>query len=159
MSWSWGSNVPAWPQEAVFTLAAGWFFVRAVHGQPAHRRTGGSRWHDLHHAVMAGTLSWSIIAMSSPHPPGGRDAAHLHADTMTMSHHHGTVSRIPDNGPAAVALAVYFIVAAGPWLSTAVRAARRPDGTSEQHTRGHALDAACHAAMSIGMAAMFAAMA
>jgi hypothetical protein len=68
MSWSWGSNLPAWPQEAVFTLAAGWFFVRAVHGQPAHRRTGGSRWHDLHHAVMAGTLSWSIIAMSPPHP-------------------------------------------------------------------------------------------
>ena len=106
MSWPWGPALPLWPAEAAFTLAAFWFFARAVYRQ---------RWPDLHHAAMSAALTWSIAAM-----PGPR---------------------------AAVAVAAYFLIAAVPWGYTAARAGRRE------------IEAAGHAAMSLGMAAMFVAMA
>jgi hypothetical protein len=106
MSWSWGMSVPALPQSAAFTLAAGWFLARAARPRP-----DGPRWHDLHHAAMTGALAWSITTMSAPHP----------------------------------VLAVYCVVAAGPWLYAALR--------------GRAVAAAGHALMSAAMAVMFVAMA
>jgi hypothetical protein len=147
MSWPWGLNLPVWPQEAGFTLAAGWFFARAVHGPLDRAKPGGLRWRDLHHAAMAGAVTWSITVMTDPRPMRAHRAASMHA-----------VPANPRDLFTAGLLATYFIVAAGPWLSTVVRAARTC-GNLESRSRRHAVEAASHAIMSIGMAAMLLAMA
>jgi hypothetical protein len=95
MSWRWGSTLPIWPLEAIFTLAAAWFYIRAVHGRHDGTHPDGPRWRDFHHAAMAGAL----------------------------------------------------------------RAARNSDTSGRRQSRRQAAEAAGHALMSIGMAAMFAAMA
>lgn len=157
MSWRWGSELPAWPMEATFTLAAAWFYIRAVHGGRGGTQTKGQRWRGFHHAAMAGALTWSIAAMPDHRPMG----AEGRADMMSTVHHHLTGSGLPnrDNAVATLALTAYFIFAAWPWLSMAVRAARESDGMGRRQSRRHAAEAAGHALMSLGMAAMFAAMA
>jgi hypothetical protein len=156
MSWRWAPILPIWSLEATFTLAGAWFCLRAVHGRRAGTRTDGPRWPDVHHAVMAGALTWSIAAMSDLRPSGtvGRD------DMMT-AHHHLTAAATPHpaNAVATLGLTAYFILAAWPWLSMAVRAARNSDDRARRQSRRGAAEATSHALMSIGMAAMFAAMA
>ncbi|WP_426504459.1 DUF5134 domain-containing protein [Dactylosporangium sp. McL0621] len=167
MAWSWGSKLPVWPQVVAFTLAAGWFVARVVRGRLERTRPGGAWWHDLHHAATAGTLAWSIAAMSGLRSMGSGGDPHARDDMMPTSHHHEMPSSVPASAAhpgnavvvAMVVLTAYFVVAAWPWLSTAVRAARRSGGTTEPQGRRHAVEAASHAVMSIGMAAMFVAMA
>ncbi|MFI5894923.1 DUF5134 domain-containing protein [Actinoplanes sp. NPDC051513] len=146
-SWSWGSKLPVWPQEAAFTLAAGWFFVRAVHGPLDRTQSHGSRWHDFHHAAMAGAVTWSIAVMTDPHTMGGHPASARPAPAVS-----------PADGLTAAVLTVYFVVAAWPWLSVALRAVRKSNH-HELGKRRPAVEAASHGVMSIGMAAMFLAMA
>jgi Domain of unknown function (DUF5134) len=147
MSWPSAMDIPVWPQEAGFTLAAGWFFARAVHGPLDRAKPAGVRWRDLHHAAMAGAVTWSITVMTDPQPMSEHRAASMPA-----------VAANPRDLFTAGLLAMYFIVATGPWLSTVVRAARTR-GNLESRSRRHAVEAASHATMSIGMAVMFLAMA
>ncbi|MFC5007419.1 DUF5134 domain-containing protein [Dactylosporangium cerinum] len=146
-SWSWASKLPVWPQEAVFTLAAGWFFVRAVHGPRLRVQSGGQRWRDLHHAVMAGAITWSAAGMTDPHST----AEHIHSSMPAQAAN-------PAGVDTTAVLTVYFVAAALPWLSAAFRAAWKSDHREPQRRR-HAVEAASHGLMSIGMAAMFLAMA
>jgi hypothetical protein len=165
MVWSWGSKLPVWPQVVAFTLAAGWFAVRVVRERFDPAPPGGTWWHDFHHAATAGALAWSLAAMSSRRSMGDDSDVHLRNDMMPMAHHHEIAPSAPaspanlGNAVAAVVFTVYFLVAAWPWLSTALLAARSPGATTESHRLRPALEAASHAIMSIGMAAMFVAMA
>jgi hypothetical protein len=142
MAWPHGPKLPVWPQEAGFTLAAGWFFARAVHGPLDRPKAGRPRWRDLHHAAMAGAVTWSIAVLTGP---------------QSMTEHRAAPMPPRDVFTAGV-LAMYFVVAAWPWLSMVMRAVRNC-GNREARRRGHAVEAAGHAIMSIGMAAMLLAMA
>jgi hypothetical protein len=94
--------------EAIFTLAAAWFYIRAVHGRHDGTHPDGPRWRDFHHAAMAGALTWSIAATANLHTMGARDRG----DMMTM-HHHLAASATPDrdNVIATLGLTAYFVFA------------------------------------------------
>lgn len=124
MIWPWGRNVPVWFQAAVFGTATVWFLVLLTGDarlRPASYPSGSrGLWH-AHHALMMGAMTWMVVAMPV---------------SMSMP---GAVTVI------SVVLAAYFVLAAIPCLSGALR-------------RRRALDAACHAVTSVGMGGMLLAM-
>lgn len=95
MAWSWGSKLPVWAQVVAFALAAGWFVARVVRGRLHRTQPGGPCWHDLHHAAMAGTLAWSMAAMSGLRSIGSFGDPHARDDMMPMPHHHEMPSALP----------------------------------------------------------------
>jgi hypothetical protein len=126
MAWSWGAGLLVLPQVAAFTLAAGWFGVRAARG--LIDRSAG-RWPDLHHAAMAGALAWSIAR-----PMAAGEA-----------HHH------PAPPFAAVVFSAYFLVAAWPWLWAALRTIRSSGRAESAEPVGHAVMSIGMAAMFTAM--------
>jgi hypothetical protein len=134
MTWRSAPVLP-WAQAAVFGCAVLWFTLaapRLTAGAPARSASG---WHD---ALMAGAMIWMIFAMPA---------------AMPMAPAHGMTSMSRPAAPTAVRvvsalLAAYFGLATIPWLvRAAVPGPRLRDRV-----------AACHAAMSAGMAVLLLAM-
>jgi hypothetical protein len=138
MAWPHGLRLPVWPQEAAFTVAAGWFFARAARGPLDRAKSASPRWRDLHHSAMAGAVAWSIAATTDPQP----------------MMEHGTASGPTGDVFTAGLLALFFGLAAWPWLSMVMRAVRNR-GNLPPGSRRQAVEPAGHAIMSIGMAVMF----
>jgi hypothetical protein len=101
----------------------------------------------VHHALMAGAMIWMITAM-----PADMRMAHAgpaRAAMPAMSHPSMPHPSMPAAVQAvSVLLAAYFALAAIPWFVWACGPRRRVNGRA----------AACHAAMSAGMAVMLLAM-
>lgn len=165
MAWSWGARLPVWPQVVAFTVAASWFGARVVRVRLGRTPPSDLWWHDFHHAAMAAGLAWSLAVMPDSSSRGGTGDVHAQRGMMVMPDYHqmphsgGMTSSAQGSAAGAgtavtaVALTVYFFVAAWPWLSTAMRAARDSRGIGRQGRR-HAVEAVSHAVMSMGMAAM-----
>lgn len=142
MCWSWGMNVPAWPQMVVFALATVWFVALA--GSPGLRsrlrQPVSGRLPHIHNALMMAAVVWMIIAMPASMALGDGAPPTMAATMIDLP--------VGTTGLAMVSalLAAYFLLAALPWLLRAVDTART--------TRTHAYDAISHAAMSLGMGAM-----
>ncbi|GAA2658288.1 DUF5134 domain-containing protein [Streptomyces lunalinharesii] len=165
MVWPWGMDLPAGPQVVLFVAGALWFAGAALFRADASHRAKASL-AALPHVVMMGAMAWMVAAMdpsgmtatggggAMADMPGMDMSASVGAATMHLT---GTGQRL-----AAVLLAVVLAVVALRWLAHAFDVARsgRADG-SEAAVRhvGGALDPACHAAMGLGMAVMFALMA
>jgi hypothetical protein len=160
MIWPWGARIPVWPQVAVFGLGVCWFLgllvVSRLRAEPRRRLLHDSA--HLHHLVMAAALIWMIVTMpgvenndSMPQMSGA--TAMPAAMTAMASPSHASSLLIG-------ALAAYFLLAASPWLVSMTGAGRRkPDPVGEPSTtaeskRHRSFDAASHATMSIGMAAL-----
>jgi hypothetical protein len=150
MIWPWGARVPVWPQAVAFVLAACWFLAPVVSARfRPTPQPQGLRWSPhVHHATMAIALVWMILTMpgaASMDPgmpgPGGDDA-------MSSAMAAASVDPLGATEIINVVLAAYFLLSALPLLS-AVRAGRNDPGR-----RHRVLDAASHATMSVGMAAL-----
>lgn len=174
MVWGGGVGVPVVPQIAAFALAVTWFLVLAAVPRLAPPRSapGSGRLSQVHHSLVMGAMVWMVVVMAGSMPAAGQE--HSHAM-------HGAASSAPAAAtPAAVGfspalvvlglvMAGYLALAALPWLSETVRFVRHllpvaavaaPAGprpasrrAAARTARGHALDAASHATMSLAMGA------
>ncbi|MFD4575391.1 DUF5134 domain-containing protein [Streptomyces sp. NPDC058417] len=171
MAWPWGMDLPAGPQIVLFAVGAAWFVAAApLRAEGAGR--GGAVVAALPHTVMAAAMAWMVWAMSAGdamHGGAGAGGAH------EMAGHHmaadGGLAAMTLTGTGTVATAVVLAVVVGVfglvWLSRALDRARGPqegDGTAGAGAATYGapvgvLAPACHAAMALGMAVMFAVMA
>ncbi|MEU6536876.1 DUF5134 domain-containing protein [Streptomyces sp. NPDC047000] len=171
MAWPWGMDLPVVPQVALFSVGALWFVAAAP-----FRARGGSRGRAvvaaLPHVVMMGAMAWMVSAMDSfgAMPDGGGSGGAHDMAGMDMSGGSGLAAmRLTGTGPVATAV-LLAIVLGGlglVWLTRALDRARAGQGdgrgtgdggVSESDAVG-ALAHACHAAMALGMAVMFAVLA
>lgn len=171
MAWPWGMGLAVLPQVVLFSVGGLWFLAAAPF------RTGDRTWSRavlaaLPHGLMMGAMAWMVAAMASSGTMSGHSEAAGAHDMAGMDMSGGS-------GPAAMSLtgtgprvtAVLFAVALGglglSWLTRALDRTRERGaaGEREQPEGGAALEAvspdgalspACHAAMALGMAVMFA---
>ncbi|MFB7633542.1 DUF5134 domain-containing protein [Streptomyces sp. NPDC056149] len=163
MVWPWGMGPPAGPQVWLFVAGALWFGCAGpLRAQSADR--GRALLAALPHVLMMGAMAWMVAVMgSSPMPagqgggramdemPGMRMAGPSGATTMGLT---GSGQRL-----TAAVLAVLLVVVALRWLARAfdlARSAPEVASGSVPRSAAGALGPACHAAMGLGMAAMFA---
>ena len=135
MTWRSEPALAVWLQTALFGCAVIWFGLTST---SATARTLPTSLPGAHHALMAGTMIWMIIAM----PVAMRMAPARAVRTAMPAMSHQSI-------PAAVLavsvlLAAYFALAAIPWFVRAIGPGQRVNGRA----------AASHAVMSAGMAAM-----
>lgn len=176
MVWAYGGRAGAVVQIVAFTGFAAYFLDRLV-----RRRTGGSAGHSCpaveYHLMMSMTMIWMVAGMpvlmggmAGMGMPGMGGSGGAHAGHAGHSGHAGHAAIATGGPPAAVpgwamALTVASIgallVAAVFWAGRAVRRPARHPVTvgAPAHPVAAALnprpEAACHLAMSLGMAAMF----
>jgi Domain of unknown function (DUF5134) len=155
MVWGWQTKAPGRLQVVVFGAAAIWFLALTVRPAfPSALPTAMTlRLSNLHHALMMAAAVWMIVTTPASMPMGtGRSMPPSAASTPTAAVVFGA------------ALVAYFLFAALPWAIGAVDLAQRAmnrggRGRTSPHqvvtgTRvpgRHSLDAAGHAAMSVGM--------
>ncbi|MFJ8490458.1 DUF5134 domain-containing protein [Streptomyces sp. NPDC094038] len=164
MVWPWGMDVPALPQVVVFAAGAVWFV-----GSVPFRADGGFHPRKLlgtlFHAVMMAAMAWMVAVMDSGGTTagqGGGGAGHSSMAGMDMSAGSGlSAMSLAGTGRklAAGALALVLLAFALRRLARAFDAARAlPAGGPEPvvGVRADALSPACHGAMALGMAVMFA---
>lgn len=171
MAWPWGMDLAALPQVVLFSVGGLWFLAAAPF------RTGGRTWNQavraaLPHALMMGAMAWMVAAMASSGAMSGHtEAAGAHDMAgMDMSGGSGLAAMsLTGTGPRATAV-LLAVVLGGlglSWLTRALDRSRdrstagereQPRGESalEAVHSGGALSPACHAAMALGMAVMFA---
>ncbi|MEW2164907.1 DUF5134 domain-containing protein [Streptomyces sp. NPDC007084] len=163
MVWPWGMGRAVGPQVVVFVAGALWFACAAPFRGDRRARLKGLPG-ALAQSVLMGAMAWMVTLMDSGGTaagsgggggmqgmPGMDMSGGAGAATMTLS----------DSGPkmAAGLLAVVTVVFALGWLTQAFDHARALPTTATGPTPGPgeaALASACHAAMALGMAAMFA---
>ncbi|MER7547240.1 DUF5134 domain-containing protein [Spirillospora sp. NPDC127506] len=169
MVWSWGMDLPAWPQVVFFTLAALWFVGIALAfpgGAPRSRALLIA----FPHALVMGAMAWMVhamaAAMSGHHGMGDAmghgSGAHTHHVTDTSA----IASMTLQGGSRAAAgvLAAIMLALTLWWLARAFGPARADagmpcGGTADPVVRRRdcaVLDLGCHGAMALGMAVMFA---
>ncbi|MFG2797869.1 DUF5134 domain-containing protein [Streptomyces pseudovenezuelae] len=167
MAWPWGMDVPVLPQVVLFAAGALWFLAAAPfrgHGTSRGQAVSAA----LPHVVMMGAMAWMVSAMapsgstaSDAGPGGMHDMA-----GMDMSGGSGLASMsLTGAGPVAVALLLSIVLGGLGlfWLTQALDRARSQDGEgrpvqgdcSAAADPAGALAPTCHAAMALGMAAMF----
>lgn len=167
MAWPWGMGVPALPQVLLFAAGALWFLAAVPfrgHGTSRGRAVSAA----LPHVVMMGAMAWMVSAMaSSGSAANDADSGGMHDMAgMDMSGGSGLASMsLPGAGPVAVALLLAIVLGGLGlfWLTQALDRARSQNGEGRR-AQGDcsavagpagALAPACHAAMALGMAAMF----
>ncbi|MDJ0345744.1 DUF5134 domain-containing protein [Streptomyces sp. H10-C2] len=146
MVWPWGVSVPVWLQAAVFGPATIWFLARAADQRlrVSPRPIGLTALRRLHHALMAAAMLWMTTALSMP---GTMPIPESMSRSMSMSGSMAMAMPESPRSPTVVAvvsvlLGGYFVLVGLAWVPGAV-AAHAP--------RRRVLDAAGHAAMSLGM--------
>ncbi|MBA5224645.1 MULTISPECIES: DUF5134 domain-containing protein [Streptomyces] len=173
MAWPWGTDLPVVPQVVLFSVGALWFVAAA----PFRARVG-SRGRvvvaALPHVVMMGAMAWMVSAMSSSGTAsdGGGSAGMHDMAGMDMSGGSGLASMSLTGAGSvatAVVLAIVLAVLGLVWLTRALDRARgrSQDGSGPEGEGAGAgatdvvsvLAPACHAAMALGMAVMFAVLA
>ncbi|MGW4490804.1 DUF5134 domain-containing protein [Streptomyces sp. NPDC004376] len=164
MAWPWGMDLPALPQVVLFVLSALWFAATApLHAAGSSR--GRALLGALPHVVMMGAMAWMVWAMGSSGTMSGGETGAMHdMPGMDMSGGSGLASMsLTGTGPVttAVLLALILGVLGLAWLTRALDRARgtREDGPSPEAGAVDFLAPACHAAMALGMAVMFAVLA
>ncbi|WP_367123334.1 DUF5134 domain-containing protein [Streptomyces phytohabitans] len=171
MAWPRGMDLPAAPQIALFSVGALWFVVAAPFRTRGRTplRTVLAAWPDV---LTTAAMVWMLAAMASgtAHGHGGGGGAH-------GAHHTGGGSgaatmSLPGAGQSLTAglLAAVLLALGVVRLAAALDRARagRPAPRAPAPVAagdvavgdggGPALDDACHAAMALGMAVMFALM-
>ncbi|MFB7498874.1 DUF5134 domain-containing protein [Streptomyces sp. NPDC056161] len=165
MAWPWGMNLSAAPQVVLFSAGALWFLAAAPFraGDRARHRAALAA---CPHALMMGAMAWMVAAMDS----SGAMAGHSGSGGMPgMDMSGGTgiaAMSLVGNGPrkAAGLLAVALAAVGLTWLARAFDRARAlppPAGPAGRSGPAGADTvgvpaAACHAAMVLGIAVMFA---
>ncbi|WP_328935039.1 MULTISPECIES: DUF5134 domain-containing protein [unclassified Streptomyces] len=171
MAWPWGMDLAALPQVVLFSVGGLWFLAAAPFrtGDRTRRRAVLAA---LPHVVMMGAMAWMVAAMeSSGGMSGHTEAAGAHDMAgMDMSGSSGLAAMsLTGTGPRVTAV-LFAVVLGGlglSWLTHALDRTRergtvsereQPDGGAalEAVSQGGALSPACHAAMALGMAVMFA---
>ncbi|WP_215449678.1 DUF5134 domain-containing protein [Streptomyces sp. ATCC 21386] len=168
MAWPWGMGLPVGPQVLLFSVGALWFLAsapfRTAGGSPGRAAVGA-----LPHVVMMGAMAWMVSAMGSSATMSGAEGSGgmHHMAGMDMSGGSG-LSSMSLSGTGPVTTAVLLAIVLGgiglAWLTRAFDRARgrhtdpRWSGDGSLVESGHigALAPACHAAMALGMAVMFA---
>ncbi|MEU0781259.1 DUF5134 domain-containing protein [Streptomyces sp. NPDC006173] len=162
MVWPWGMALAAGPQVVVFVAGALWFVCAAP-----FRGGDGSRFTALPgalaQAVLMGAMAWMVTLMDSGGTGDGTGGggAMQGMPGMDMSGGAGAATMtLTATGPKAAAglLAVTSLGFALRWLTQAFDRARAVPTTAAGPMPGGgeaALGPACHAAMALGMAAMF----
>lgn len=163
MVWPWGMDVPALPQVVVFAAGAVWFVSSAP-----FRADGGSRPRKLlgalFHALMMAAMAWMVSVMDSGGMSAGQTGGGAGQSMAGMDMAGGSgMSAMSLVGTgrkvAAGVLALILLGLALSWLARAFDAARAvPAGGAESlvGVRADAWSPACHGAMALGMALMFA---
>ena len=159
MAWPWGMSLPVPAQVVAFGAAALWFCVMLLDLTPAECCEGRSA--HAHHALMMGAMVWMLVTMPDmPSGSGGGGGHHHHGNAASGALAPGTAEPGPSGLVFAVGLlaGAYFVLASLSWISSALKYAR---GYAEDQTgdaagqlRERALDAACHAVMSLGAGTM-----
>lgn len=171
MVWPWGMDLAALPQVVLFSAGGLWFLAAAPF------RTRGRRWSQavlaaLPHGLMMGAMAWMVAAMASSATMSGRTEAAGGHDMagMDMSGGSGLAAMSLTGTAPRVAAVLLALVLGGlglSWLTRALDRAREGGATPgrqqadggaalEAVSQGGALSPACHAAMALGMAVMFA---
>jgi hypothetical protein len=119
--------VSGWFPAAAFASAAAWFLGRAwtaARWSPYHARA------NLHHTVMAASMAWMAIA----------------APATPMPHHAG-------HSPPAVGVLLggYFLIAVPLWIIAAIGIGGGGTVDRRNFDAARHAEAACHAAISLGM--------
>ncbi|MGW1163154.1 DUF5134 domain-containing protein [Streptomyces sp. NPDC002519] len=163
MVWPWGMDLPAAPQVVLFGAGAVWFARTA----PSLLRSGSwlkSGAVPLPHVVMTAAMAWMVAVMASAAMSAGHGGGGASGDMpgMIMSGGSGTASMsLTGTGERLTAglLAVVLAVVGLRWLGRAFDRARTARATEPGHDGAGSEEAAfglaCHAAMALGMAAMF----
>ncbi|MEH0430354.1 DUF5134 domain-containing protein [Streptomyces stelliscabiei] len=163
MVWPWGMDVPVLPQVVVFAAGAVWFVGSAPFRADGASRPG--RWlGTLFHVVMMAGMAWMVAVMDSDGMSAGHGGGGGGHDMAGMDMSGGpSLSAMSLAGTgrklAAGLLALLLLAFALRWLARAFDAARVVQtGGPEPVTdvRADPLSPACHAAMALGMAVMFA---
>ncbi|MFK0295266.1 DUF5134 domain-containing protein [Streptomyces sp. NPDC090442] len=163
MVWPWGMGLPAGPQVGVFVAGALWFGCAGpLRAQSADR--GRALLAALPHVLMMGAMAWMVAVMGSSPVSAGRGGGQAMDDMpgMQMTGSAGaTTMGLTGTGQrlTAAVLAVLLVVVALRWLARAfdlARSAREAASGSATRSGAKAFGPACHAAMGLGMAAMFA---
>ncbi|MFE9809052.1 DUF5134 domain-containing protein [Streptomyces sp. NPDC005548] len=162
MVWPWGMAFAAGPQAVVFMAGALWFICAAP-----FRGGDGTRFTALPgalaQAVLMGAMAWMVTLMDSggTGDATGGGGAMQGMPGMDMSGGAGAATMtLTATGPKAAAglLALASLGFALWWLTQAFDRARAVPATAASPVPGGgeaALGPACHAAMALGMAAMF----
>lgn len=162
MVWPWGMSLAAGPQIVVFVAGALWFVCAAP-----FRAGDGTRFKGLlsalAQAVLMGAMAWMVTLMGSGGTGEGADGggAMQGMPGMDMAGSAGAATMtLTGTGPKAAAalLALASVGFALWWLTQAFDRARDVPTTEAGPVPGGreaALGPACHAAMALGMAAMF----
>ncbi|MFG2466205.1 DUF5134 domain-containing protein [Streptomyces canus] len=163
MVWPWGMDVPVLPQAVVFAAGAVWF-VGSVPFRAEGAFRPGRLLGTLFHVVMMAGMAWMVAVMDSDGMSAGHDGGGGGHDMAGMDMSGGSgLSAMSLVGTgrklAAGVLALVLLAFALRWLARAFDAARVvPTGSPgpAADVRADALGPACHAAMALGMAVMFA---
>ncbi|MEU8792792.1 DUF5134 domain-containing protein [Streptomyces sp. NPDC048643] len=170
MVWPWGMDLAAGPQVAVFGAGALWFVCAAPFRSRDGARLKGMPG-ALAQAVLMGAMAWMVTLMDSGGmgDGAGGGGAMQGMPGMDMSGSAGAATMtLTDAGPKAAAalLALASTGFALWWLTLAFDRARAVPATATATATvtatgpapgggEAALGPACHAAMALGMAAMF----
>ncbi len=171
MAWPWGMDLPALPQVVLFSVGGLWFLAAAPF-RTGDRTRSRAVLAALPHGLMMGAMAWMVAAMASSGAMSGQSEAAGAQDMagMDMSGGSGLAAMsLTGTGPRVVAV-LLAVVLGGlglSWLTRALDGIRergaagereQPEGGCELEavSTGAALSPACHAAMALGMAVMFA---
>ncbi|GAA2332805.1 DUF5134 domain-containing protein [Streptomyces kunmingensis] len=163
MVWPRGMNLPAGPQVVVFSAGALWFAAAAL-ARSSHVNTRTTAViAALPHIVMMAAMAWMAAVMNGSAMAAGGGGAGHDMPGMDMSGTDATsamtLSQAADQWTAGL-LAVALVALGLRRLAQAFdqgRVAVRPamHGTTVLVGGGEASEAACHAAMAVGMGVMF----
>ncbi len=167
MAWPWGMDLPVLPQVVLFGAGALWFVAAAPFRAPGTSR-GRAVSASLPHVVMMAAMAWMVAAMGSSGTMAGDAGSGGAHDMAGMDMSGGSaLASMSLTGAGPVVTAVLLAVVLGGlglvWLTRALDRARGGRG-EERFAEGcvapagpvGALAPACHAAMALGMAVMFA---
>jgi len=168
MAWPRGMDLPVLPQVALFAAGALWFLAAAPFRAPGVSR-GRAVYTALPHVVMMSAMAWMVSAMGSSGKMSGAAGSGGMHDMAGMDMAGGSgLASMSLTGAGPVATAVLLAIVLGGlglvWLTRALDVARDRHG-EERPAEGDcatpagpvgALAPACHAAMALGMAVMFA---
>ncbi|NNN31104.1 DUF5134 domain-containing protein [Streptomyces sp. S3(2020)] len=168
MARPWGMGLPVVPQVLLFSAGALWFLASAPFRR-GERSPGRAVAAALPHVVMTGAMAWMVAAMESSVTMSGSAGAGGTSDMAGMDMSGGSgLASMSLTGVGPVTVSVLLAITLGGlglvWLTRALDRARerhtdeyRPkDGSPAQTEHLGALAPACHAAMALGMAVMFA---
>lgn len=161
MAWPWGMAVPMLPQIALFTIAAAWFLVLTALRVPCGHLRRAARLAHAHHAATSAAMVWMVATMpalmAGSHDSGGSGHHHAlgapHSGVLAAAAAPtGHTARIP---LITAAIAAILVLSSTAWIASAADTGRT---STNRTTTRHALDSACHGAMSAGMGFMLFAM-